>query len=334
MKTNDTMKRIKVNLDKAQKALDVIQKDFVQVTEPNPEELAEIVKAIIGDTPLREFGAKAGLSASTLSRIINGKILKPMSAETLLNIVVSSDVDEARHVDLYRELARANGMMSRSEQQVLQRHMELRKQREELHGSVKQMISTVVLARLAERGVGIHSDEGDDAFDVAGGYIRNITELGIRYDFRLDLESETEKYAWVLWAFPQSEDDYSDGSFNPRALANQLMRELSPVFLADSWKPDLYAEAKLTFCFVDWQLFECFCHLLDGAKLNNRFSAILIDSESLYVKEERVFESADYPDSESLFDLPPVMSITQDNDDVAGELTGNDFLIFEDEGEE
>ena len=185
MKTNDTMKRIKVNLDKAQKALDVIQKDFVQVTEPNPEELAEIVKAIIGDTPLREFGAKAGLSASTLSRIINGKILKPMSAETLLNIVVSSDVDEARHVDLYRELARANGMMSRSEQQVLQRHMELRKQREELHGSVKQMISTVVLARLAERGVGIHSDEGIRSWNEwEGPVFRNqakLTQLTVSY---------------------------------------------------------------------------------------------------------------------------------------------------------
>ncbi len=314
-------------------ALRQIQDDLVQVTEPNPEDVAETVKEAIGEISLREFGAKAGLSASTLSRIINGKITKPLTVEALMNIVVASGGTDEETMTLYRKMARANGMMSKSEQQLLHQHMELRKQRDSLHGSVKKMISTTILARLAERGVGISSEYGDDTFDVAGGFIKNVTEMGIRYDFRLDLESETEQYAWIFWAFPQSEDDYSDGSFNPRALSNQLMRELSAVFLADSWKPELYADAKLTFCFVDWQLFECFCHLLVDAKLNNRFSAILINPDDFTVSEERIFESADHPDNASIFDLQPVMSITQDIDDIAGEVTGNDFLIFE-EGEE
>ena len=109
---------------------------------------------------------------------------------------------------------------------------------------------------------------------------------------------------------------------------------MSPVFLADSWTPDLYSEAKITFCFVSWQLFECFCHLLNGAKLNNRFSAILIDKDALNVQEERILPSASFPDSTSLFDLPPVMSITHDSADVAEEITGEDFLIFDEDGEE
>ena len=318
----------------ANESLELIKNDLVQVTEPNPAEIAEIVKRVVGGTPLREFGAKAGVSASTLSRIINGKITKPLTVETLMNIVVSAGASSKETAALYKEMARANGMMSRSEQKVLKNHMELRKQREELHGSVKAMISTVIIARLAERGVSINPEGDDNAFVMAGGYIKNITEMGIRYDFGMDIESKMERYTWIFWAFPQSEDDYSDGSFNPRALSNQLMRELSSIFLADSWKPELYAAAKLTFCFVDWQLFECFCHLLAGAKLHNRFSAILIDPEDYFVKEERLFESADYPNSESLFNLPPVMSITQDIDDVAEEITGNDFLIFEVQGEE
>ena len=318
---------------KAAEALELIKNDLVQVTEPDPEELAEITKRAIGSTPLREFGAKAGVSASTLSRIMNSKITKPLTAETLLNIVVSSDVASEEPSALLRELARANGMMSRSEQKALHQHLGLRKQRDQLHVSVKRAMSTTLLARLAECGVGLNGD-GNDGFDVGGGYIKNVTEMGIRYDFRLDVESESEKYAWVIWAFPQSEEDYSDGSFNPRQLASQLMRELSPVFLADSWTPDLYSEAKITFCFVDWQLFECFCHLLNGAKLNNRFSAILIDQEALNVQEERILPSASFPDSTSLFDLPPVMSITHDIADVAEEITGDDFLIFDEGGEE
>jgi len=318
---------------KASEALELIKNDLVQVTEPDPEELAEITKRAIGSTPLREFGAKAGVSASTLSRIMNGKITKPLTAETLLNIVVSSVAAAEEPSALLKELARANGMMSRSEQKALHQHLGLRKQRDQLHVSVKRVMSTTLLARLVERGVGLNGD-GDDDFDVGGGYIKNVTEMGIRYDFRLDVESKSEKYTWVIWAFPQSEDDYSDGNFNPRQLASQLVRELSPVFLADSWTPDLYSAAKITFCFVDWQLFECFCHLLNGAKLNNRFSAILIDQEALNIQEERILPSASFPDSTSLFDLPPVMSITHDSADVAEEITGEDFLIFDEDGEE
>ena len=319
---------------KASEALELISSDLVQVTEPDPDELAEAVKKAIGTSPLREFGAKAGMSASTLSRIMNGKITKPLTVETVLNIVVSSDASPDDTVGLLRELARANGMMSKSEQHTLRQHMGLRKQRDELHRSMKKVMSTTLLARLAERGVALNNDGDGEDFDVGGGYIKNVTENGIRYDFRLDAESKEEKYTWVLWAFPQSEEDYSDGSFNPRQVANQLLKELSPVFLADAWTPDLYAEAKLTFCFVDWQVFMIFCHLMDGAKLNNRFSAILIDADALNVKEERLFPSADYPDSTSLFDLPPVMSFTHDFADVAEELTGDDFLIFDDSGEE
>ena len=316
----------------ASEALELISSDLVQVTEPDPDELAEVVKRAIGPTPLREFGAKAGVSASTLSRIMNGKITKPLTVETLLNIVVSSTVS-SNDSALLLELARANGMMSKSEQHTLRQHMGLRKQRDELHRSMKKVMSTTLLARLAERGVALNNDGDGEDFDVGGGYIKNVTENGIRYDYRLDVESQTEKYTWVLWAFPQSEEDYSDGSFNPRQLANQLLKELSPVFLADAWTSDLYTEAKLTFCFVDWQLFEIFCHLMDGSKLNNRFSAILIDQDALSVKEERFFPSANFPNSTSLFDLPPVMSITHDSADVAEELTGDDFLIFDNSGE-
>lgn len=315
----------------ASEALELITNDLVQVTEPDPDELAEAVKKAVGTTPLREFGAKAGQSASTLSRLMNGKLTKPLTAETLLNIAASSNIEDT--ASLLRELARANGMMSRSEQQALRQHMSLRRERDEFHGSMKRVMSTVILARLAERGVSLREEGDGRTLDVAGGFIKNVSEDGIRYDFKLDVDSAASKYTWVLWAFPQAEEDYSDGSFNPRRLSNLLMRELSPVFLADQWTPTLYEGAKLSFCFVDWQLFECFCHLLSGARLNNRFSAILIDQDALSIKEERVFPSIAFPDCASMFDLPPIMSITQDIDDVAEELTGDDFLIFEEDGE-
>ena len=310
-------------------SFELIKNDLVQITEPNPEDIAEIVKRIIGGTPLREFGSKAGVSASTLSRIINGKISKPLSMATLVSIVMGANASSKEMTDLYIEMARANGMMSRAEQKVLYHQMEEHKQRNNLQSALKEMIFTILYARLIERGINVNEDDKDYLFDLKGGFLKNITEMGIRYDIRMNVMFKGEHYTWILWAFPYTENDYPKGSYNPKKIASKLVRELSPVFLTDSWVPELYADAKLTFCFADGALFECFCNVLTGAKLSNRLSAVLINTEDPRYIQERIFPSANYPDSISLFSLPPVMSINHESLDVEEEVTGNDYLIYD-----
>lgn len=315
-------------------ALKFLKNDLVQVTEPNPAEIAEIVKHVIGGTSLREFGAKVGISASTLSRIINGKITKPLNAETLMKIVESSGTSSKDMITLYEEIARANGMTSTVIQKKMLREMEIEKYRDKLRSTVKDTIYTVLLAKLAERGNWVNRQKEDYDLDVQAGFLKNITEMGILYDTRMDITHEGEHYTWILWLFPYSREDYSSGSFKPRRLANQLVRELSPVFLTDSWKPELYADAKLTFCFADEDLFNYFCHILSAAKLNNRFSAVLTNPKDLRYLKEELFPSANYPNCISLFSLPPVLSITDEISDVAEEITENNYLIYDEENEE
>jgi len=313
-------------------ALELIKNDLVQVTDPDPDELAEVVKKLIGSTPLREFGARIGVSAATLSRIINGKISKPLPVNTLFSIVLNTDNDSDETGTLFWQLARANGMMSQAEQRSIRQYIGLSKKRAKIHANIKKMMSMTLIAGLAVRGVSINGEGDGEEYIADGGYIKNVTEMGLRYDFRFYVDTTDSKYTWVLWAFPQSEEDYSDGSFDPRSLASKLLRELSPVFLADSWIPDLYNEMKLSFCFVDRQLFECFCNLVADAKLNNRYSAILVDIDEIDIKEERVFISAIYPDSKSLFDMPRITNTTIA--DFEEGLSEDDFLIYSDNRED
>lgn len=314
---------------KANESLEYIKNDLVQVAEPNPTDLAEIVKRIVGSTPLREFGNKAGMSASTLSRIMNGKITKPLNAETLMNIVESTGTSGKEMVDLYEEMAKANGMMSKVIQKKMLQEMKMEKHQIILRKNVKELMFTILLARLAERGNWVNAQKDDFDLDVQGGCLKNITEMGIRYDTRMDITHEGEHYTWILWLFPHSEEDFPRGGFNPKSLANQLVRGLSPVFLADSWQPELYVDTKLTFCFADEAVFESFCNVLSGAKLNNRFSAILIDPKELRIFKEELFPSSNYPNSISLFSFPPMMNITDEISDVAEEVAENDYLIYE-----
>ena len=320
---------------KANESLEEIKNDLVQVAEPNPTDLAEIVKRVVGSTPLREFGAKAGMSAATLSRIMNGKITRPLNVETLMNIVVSSDTSGKEMVNLYEEIAMANGMTSKSIQKKVFAEMEMEKQRNYHQSRAKKLMFMILLTTLAERGNWFNRQKDDLDLDGQGGYLKNITEIGLHYDTGMDIRYKEENYTWILWLFPYSEESYPSGNFDPKRIANQLVRELSPVFLADSWKPELYADAKLTFCFANEALFECFCNALSGAKLNNRFSAILIDLNGIRYSKEELFHSANYPNTISLFSLPKVLSITDDISDVAEEITENEFIIYDEEnGEE
>ncbi len=314
------------------KDLRKIYLDTVQVTEPDVKKFAELFRQIIGDQTLREYGSKLEMSASTLSRMLNGKINKPLPSETLLKIVETSNVPKKDYLDLYKELARANGMMLKAEEHYIRQFINAFTQRNDMHKSVKELMSTIILARLAERGVAIKGTENVDIF-ASSGCLKNVTELDIRYDFNLDVATKQQQFTWVFWTFPQTKEDFVKESFEPRNIANKLIKELSPVFLADAWNPKLYSETKISFCFVDGALFDNFCSLLTGAKLNNRFSAVLIDEDNCSIKNEYIFASADHINEKSLFDLPPVTSFTPSKSEGDKEIV-DEFVTFSEEGDQ
>ena len=67
---------------------------------------------------------------------------------------------------------------------------------------------------------------------------------------------------------------------------------------------------------------------MQQAEFNNRFSVCLLNTDTGRV-EETSFIAKNFKNNESLFDLPPILSMSFAEDGIADEIMGNDFLLFD-----
>lgn len=319
--------------EEARKELDrniqILKDDFVLVSEPDAQEVASIVLNAKGEgRTMKEFAEATGISAPTLSRIANGKISKPMSVENMLRIIEKS-VDESSAN--FFALVRANGYISKSEQKAIRDRLHMRKARQGFQVTVKGLMSLLIKAAFVDRGCSMDANVLDDN----PGGLESVFEHMPKYDFNLRTEYKDGEFDWVFYLIPHSSEDYVTEKFDVDKLGCQILRELSPVFMTDAWKPELYADKKITFALIDKDLYEVFYEYLSQARFNNRFSICLLNTDTGRV-EETSFRTTDNKPNESLFDLPPILSATFTEDGVASEIMGNDFLFFEsgEEGDE
>lgn len=68
-----------------------ILSEFERIADPNIEQLAELTSKAKGGRTVTEFAAQCGVNASTMSRIMNGKISSPISDELLVSIAANAD---------------------------------------------------------------------------------------------------------------------------------------------------------------------------------------------------------------------------------------------------
>lgn len=67
---------------------------YIRVREPEKEVLGQLVARAIGEKrSLTEFSERCGVSPSTISRIVNGKVSSPVSDSTILAIAENADPD-------------------------------------------------------------------------------------------------------------------------------------------------------------------------------------------------------------------------------------------------
>lgn len=310
----------------ARKELDrniqILKDDFVLVSEPDAQEIASIVLNAKGEgRTMKEFAEATGISAPTLSRIANGKIAKPMSVENMLRIIEKSVEESSAN---FFALVRANGYISKSEQKAIRDRQHVRKARQGLQVTVKGLMSLIIKAAFVDRGCSMDVTVLDDN----PGGLESIFERVPKYDFNLRTEYKGDEFDWIFYLIPHSSEDYVTENYDVDKLGCQILRELSPLFMADAWKPELYAGKKITFAMIDKELYDVFYNYLKQARFNNRFSICLLNTDTGRV-EETSFATADNNPNESLFDLPPIMSTTFAEDGVASEIMGNDFLFFE-----
>ncbi len=306
-------------------ALNVAKSDLIPVTAPDADEVAELVSKAKGDgRSLREFAEDTGISAPTLSRIMNAKITRPLTLETIVTIVGNSEHFTLRTVF---DLARANGYMSKAEQGALRARQQLHAARNSTYAVTKEYMRTAVLAELFQRG----GEMNRNVLETNPGTLCTALEQAVKYDFSMHVNLDGEEYDWIFFAFPMRTEDFKSSGVPADRLARKLVTDLSPVFLTDAWLPAQYENRKISFCFVDQDIYSAFVNITDYGKLNNSFTAILLDEETAKLIEEHTYQTAKHHDS--VFDLPLRMAISFEDDDVADEVGEYNYLFVE-EGDE
>ena len=267
--------------------------------------LGDVVTYAKGKMSMAEFAKKCGMNPITFSRILKGDIKKPLSQEEIKTIAENSELDTK---DIFEDLMRANGMVKKNtdadDAEREKRRAENRQRRETIQNSL--------IRSLFESGCTISpvaNTEEDVKYPLknSGRY-----KLGVRVSFVLSVQGDEAAF-WNFSINSFSIDEYrrytkDDTEDETKAYNWAIRREVSDVvwrcpeiFLRDVWEPEAFENTRFSFVFDNKDVFEGFFKYLEGVKVNNSFSLILVDIKEQRVVEERFIPRHDGKEQKSLF---------------------------------
>lgn len=276
--------------------------NYIQTRTPDVSELANLIRKAKGiNRTMSEFAEVCGVSASTFSRIANGKITQPLSLEILAKICLNADPDAGVYI---RNLTVANGMVTKD---FLSRKDSrgLNSQKDEQRFSVENEMKNIISAALLERGLAIayqkriHISEGVPA--IASGCGRGNLLVRIQgYEpsyWKYKTMSYTGIKRCVVGNSPSEGIDYE-------CEADFMFHDEAEYFLLDAWEPEKLCKVKMTYVFPDREIYEAFYKKVENAGVHNWISIVLIDLKLRCVIEERFLHRVDGKTCSSVFELP------------------------------
>lgn len=289
-------------------------REYQQVRTPDYAALASYVNRAKGpDRTMAQFADDTGIGASTLSRIVNHNIKKPLSVDMIIKIFEKRFNPEDDHLlDL---MARANGLFPKGYAEKSRERDSLYARRNEAINR-ERMMKNALIADVLASGAPVEQVYSEAA-------IRNMnchTLVTLRRgNFMLQLGSRSNNSPirnWEFFLFTDIIDEIDRvPCIHPRYRIQRIMERLSPIFLTDAWTPENLHGYKLSFAFLDIKLFEAFKEQVQPARLHNEMTILLLDPNSYSVISE-VWISGDYGQltNISIFEaLPPV--VNEDNPD-------------------
>lgn len=293
-------------------------KDYVQVRTPDKNALADLVMRAKGpDRTMAQFAEACDISASTLSRIVNGKITKPLTLDALVKICAHHA--EGQHGELLDQLARVNGMMEKSEYARISTKSNVFAERNADIDRVVNM-KNIIINELFDRGLPVMRPKY--TYRMKNDTHASSIFPGRLGDFALTLPENGREHIWSFFWFP--EVTTADKAQPAKRILRWIMDKLARWFLLDAWEPNSLRNLKTSFVFVDRSLFEGFLEMLHTASLKNEMSAILVDlGNKSVIKEVWLPGEFTKPDA-SVFDEPKIETLEEFGDN-------NDFVVVDED---
>ena len=286
-----------------------MNREYVEALVPNKMELATYVNIAKGsERTMAQFANACGVSASTLSRIVNHKITKPLSVELVRSIVKNAANPERLN---YESVMWANGMLPKD--QLAQREpggnyfMEHRESRMELGVNIKNTIMNELYARghALQFFPRLPFDE----------LPKSRFGLLPYSAFAIHIQGYEPRYwNFVVNSMRFENDDDEQLCRDKKMFIRRTMDHYAHMFLRDAWEPESLKDIKTTFVFVDLEAFTLIKDLLGHARVNTDMSIILIDTKKQEVVTEFSIPRKDGKELTSIF-MEDKIAISDEDED-------------------
>jgi len=275
---------------------------YVQVHTPDKAEVARLLNRAKGSKrTMAQFAAECQISASTLSRILNGKTAKPLSVDMIQKIYNSREVKEDEF--LLEQLIRANGMRKKEDHERSLSKFSMYARRN-MFISKEITMKNIVVSELFDRNVPV-VNASRFALMMDSDTTASIIFPGKIGDMALTFSTEpTNMDVWAFYWFPQEPELDGERKILTKHIVRRAIEQVSNLFLVDSWQPEVIKGLKTSFVFLNSEVFEGFITALKDAKLNTEMSAILLDMDNNSVLEERWLPGSVFACDQSIFCRP------------------------------
>ena len=277
------------------------KKGYIQVRTPDVSRIAEIVLVAKGvERTMAKFAEDTGINPSTLSRIVNGKIKKPLTMDVIEAVI---DKKSSSCEISMEELIRANGMME-------QEAYEHRSHRDPFimrrRAADDRMVSmkTIILNELYRRSIAYKKVRRDEIEEMP----MVVREFGSMQRILLNmLESENENYwGFVFNSSIVDPEELETGYVrrDVRYFMNRVLSIYGSIFLADAWEPETLENMKCSFVFCDEHFYDVFRERLSRAKIQSSMTMILLNIEEAKVVKEELLPGCSFENQDNYFDIP------------------------------
>lgn len=277
------------------------RKEYVIARTPDKMRLANLINMAKGpNRTMAQFAELCNVSASTLSRAVNGKITKPLAQELIYALVENAAEDIS--IDSFM---RANGMLEKEAHERRTQHGHDHYERRQRDLDREVMVKNTISSELLNRGKLIRF------------FLRLPDRENVQSKFAFSHMSnfavwlEDEKVMWNFIVRPTILSEVEDR--DRRFFKMHTMDRLTRLFLADAWEPEFFAGMRTSIAFLDKEFFDEQVAMLGQAQVNTDISLILIDAEKEEVLDEFAIPKKNGECKESIFASPVINKDVDDS---------------------
>jgi len=291
---------------------------YKQVLTPDFHRITEIVLSAKGvERNMVQFSEACGINASTLSRLVNGKLKRPLSIDMIDAIIGSKCAACEFSTD---DLLQANGMVDEATYERRYRnerpYQKMRHQFERLTA-----MRTILLSELYGRGVGFRKSNHSEITE--GSVLNEIALMKSGTVLRM-LESKNEAF-WCLILNTLSYDELetnsvTDGGLSFGSFRRRMLAYFATLLLTDAWQPETMSDIKCSFVFCDTKVYDAFRDIFQNAKISSNLTTILLDLEAGKVIREEPVPGCKKHKQDHYFDDPIPETEEPFEDDFLSEM--------------